>query len=344
MAVTPYVKKEYTESEAVQNAQNAIAMHQQNKPADYSSQHQEQANALWGQINSRPKFQYNFDADALYQQAAQRYIQQGRQAMMDTMGQAAALTGGYGNSYAQSVGQQTYQGYLQGINDMLPQFYQMALDQYNAEGDDLYRRYAIESEQEAKDYDRYRDAVSDYERELDRLQSSYEAERGFDYGKYQDETNFDYSAWNNDRNYQYQLDRDVVEDEQWAQQLAYQRERAAATDAQWEREFAERVRQYNENLALQREIQMAQIAAIQRETSTPQSYSYSPSNVLSLGYGPISEDTLDKLVNDGKVGYTTSGGNVKFYNTPTANVPSVTKTPYSERNPLDILKTKVGAR
>ena len=56
---------------------------------------------------------------------------------MDTMGQAQAMTGGYGNSYAQTVGQQTYQGYLQGLNDQVPALYQLALDKYNSEGNQL---------------------------------------------------------------------------------------------------------------------------------------------------------------------------------------------------------------
>lgn len=75
-------------------------------------------------------FQYNFNEDALYQQAAQRYQQMGRQAMMDTMGHAQTMTGGYGNSYAQNAGQQAYQGYLQGLHDNLPQYQQMAMDKY----------------------------------------------------------------------------------------------------------------------------------------------------------------------------------------------------------------------
>ena len=36
-------------------------------------------------------------------------MKNGRLAMMDSMGRAAALTGGYGSSYAQSAGQQAYQ-------------------------------------------------------------------------------------------------------------------------------------------------------------------------------------------------------------------------------------------
>lgn len=54
--------------------------------------------------------------------------------MQDTMGQAAALTGGYGNSYAQGVGQQAYQGYLQQLNDNVPQLQAQALQTYQVGG------------------------------------------------------------------------------------------------------------------------------------------------------------------------------------------------------------------
>ena len=47
-------------------------------------------------------------------------MQQGKQAMQDTMGQAAALTGGYGSTYGQAVGQQQYDAYLQNLNDEVP--------------------------------------------------------------------------------------------------------------------------------------------------------------------------------------------------------------------------------
>ena len=49
---------------------------------------------------NREKFQYDVNEDALYHQYKDLYTMQGQQAMVDTMGQAATLTGGYGNSYA----------------------------------------------------------------------------------------------------------------------------------------------------------------------------------------------------------------------------------------------------
>ena len=95
----------------------------------------QQLDALYAQIMNRPEFSYNLNEDALYQQLLDSYTNQGRMAMMDTMGQAATLTGGYGNSYAQGVGQQAYQQYIQGITDQIPDLYNMALNQYLAEGD-----------------------------------------------------------------------------------------------------------------------------------------------------------------------------------------------------------------
>jgi hypothetical protein len=107
-----------------------------------------------GKILNREKFSYDLNGDALYQQYKDKYITQGQQAMMDTMGQAQAMTGGYGNSYAQMAGQQAYQGHLQQLNNAIPELYQLALGRYQAEGDDLVNRYAILSAQEGKDYDR----------------------------------------------------------------------------------------------------------------------------------------------------------------------------------------------
>lgn len=123
--------------------------------APYQSQWDDQMKNLMGQINDRPAFQYDVNADALWNQYKDQYLHQGKMAMMDTMGQAAAMTGGYGNSYAQTAGQQMYQGYLQGMNDRLPDFYQMAANRYALEGDQLMNRYGLMADQEDRDYSRW---------------------------------------------------------------------------------------------------------------------------------------------------------------------------------------------
>lgn len=90
---------------------------------------------------SREDFQYDVNADALYQQYKDRYQELGKNAMKDTMGQAAALTGGYGSSYAQQVGQQAYQNYMQQLGDVIPELYQLAYNKYQSKGDQLYKTY-----------------------------------------------------------------------------------------------------------------------------------------------------------------------------------------------------------
>ncbi|MBR5617810.1 MAG: hypothetical protein IKW50_06475 [Oscillospiraceae bacterium] len=131
------------------------------KKTGYRSRWQEQLQGITEKILNREPFSYDLNGDALYKQYKDRYIQQGRQAMMDTMGQAATLTGGYGNSYAQSVGQQTYQGYLQGLNDQVPALYRLALDRYNSEGDRLRGNLNVMLQQDDVDYGRYRDGIAD---------------------------------------------------------------------------------------------------------------------------------------------------------------------------------------
>ena len=131
----------------------------------YSSNAGQQQSALYQQIAERGPFQYDPGKDPLYQVARDRYVQQGRMAMKDSMGQAAALTGGYGSSYGQAVGQQTYDKNLQGLADMIPELYQAAYSRYQDEGDRLQRQYQMLGEQEARDYSRYRDQMGDWQYE-----------------------------------------------------------------------------------------------------------------------------------------------------------------------------------
>ena len=102
-----------------------------------------QLNALYDQIMGRKPFQYDLNGDLLYRQMADQYTQLGQQAMRDSMGSAAALTGGYGNSYAQQVGNQAYQQYLTALNQSIPELYDRALNTYLAQGDQLMQRYEI---------------------------------------------------------------------------------------------------------------------------------------------------------------------------------------------------------
>lgn len=250
MATTPFEEKPYVQSDAVTRAQQALQAQQAAKPGDYRSQWQGKLDSALGKIQNRPDFSYDVNSDALYQQVAQNYLRQGQQAMMDTAGQAAALTGGYGNSYGQTAGQQVYNQYLQGLTELVPQYRQLALEQYRLEGEDLLKQYQLLLDQENRDYDRYRDTLEDYYGALDRLQAAYDQERSYDYSRYADSRDFAYGQYMDQRNHQYRTDRDAVEDSQWLQQLQYQQERDRIQDEQWQKEYEEMIRQYNQDYEL----------------------------------------------------------------------------------------------
>lgn len=103
----------------------------------------EQLNSLYDQIMNRKPFQYDLNGDLLYRQMADQYTQLGQQAMRDTMGQAAALTGGYGNSYAELAGNQAYQQYLTALNQQIPDLYDRAYNVYQDDMDWLIQQYQL---------------------------------------------------------------------------------------------------------------------------------------------------------------------------------------------------------
>lgn len=198
----------YKPSEAVRAALEQLNALEGNKPT-YTNTYEDRINGMLDQILNRKGFEYDFNADPMYRQFAQKYQEDGRQAMMDTMGQAAAMTGGYGNSYAQAVGQQAYQQNLRELNDVIPQLRDAAYQMYVDEGNNLRNNMQLLRDLEGTDYGRYRDDVGDYYADLNYRYGRYRDEADTDYSRYSDEV----QRYQNDRNYDYnryadQSDRD----------------------------------------------------------------------------------------------------------------------------------------
>ena len=212
--------KPYEKSDTIAQAEALLQQQLAQKPGEYQSAWQTQLNDIINQIQNREKFSYDLNGDALYQQYKDQYTTQGKLAMMDAMGQAAVMTGGYGNSYAQTAGQQAYQGYLQQLNERVPELYQLALSQYNQEENNLYNQASLLSGMENQDYSRYRDTVSDYNTELSRLMEDARYKSEDEYGRWADEQSFGYQQY-----------RDQIGDQQWQAQ------------------FDEAKRQYDEQMA-----------------------------------------------------------------------------------------------
>ena len=190
-----YQYKNYEESDAVKKYREMLEQANQQKPGDYASQWQEKQQQAYDAVTNRPKFQYSPSGDPMYQQYKQQYQRQGKLAMQDTMGQAAAMNGGYGSSYAQMAGQQAYNSQMQQLSDKMPELYRIALDKYQQEGQELLQRYEMASQMESQDYSRYQDQQAAWRSDRDYAANRYDNERSTDYNLWADSDDREYSRF-----------------------------------------------------------------------------------------------------------------------------------------------------
>ena len=162
-----------------------MANTQQKKPAVYGGAYDEKINQLADQYANRTPFQYDVNGDALYQQYKDQYTRNAQRSMKDTMGQAASLTGGYGNTYAQNVGQQAYDRNMQALNDKIPELEARAYDRWKSQGEDILNQYNLMNQLGAADQ-----ATRQYQQEWDFQQQQYadqrsDAQRDWDFKQQQ---------------------------------------------------------------------------------------------------------------------------------------------------------------
>ncbi len=239
---------DYERSDAVQDYQDRLQDLEGQKPGPYVSKYEAQIDSILDSILNGKEFSYTANDlanDDLYEMYRENYMKQGNQAMRDAMGNAAALTGGYGSTYAQAAGQQAYDEYLSGLNDMALEFADRAYDRYLNDRADRYNQMGVVTGLDNTDYGRYRDEVADYYSDLSYLSGRYDSEYAKDYGEYQGDVNryyndLNYNAGRYDSGYsqdfgEYQSN---IQQEQWAQEFAQQQALAAQEQARWEAEMA----------------------------------------------------------------------------------------------------------
>ncbi len=130
---------------------------------EYQNQYTDELQRLYNQMNDQGQFDYDLNADMVYQQMLDRYTGQGRRAAQDAQGQAAALTGGYGNTWAQTAGQQAYNQHLQAMHDAVPALRNAAFQEWLAEQNRLQQAFQNTRALQSDEYGQYRDRMSDFE-------------------------------------------------------------------------------------------------------------------------------------------------------------------------------------
>lgn len=271
----PYSDDRYME------ALNALKAAQSNLPI-YANSYEDEIREVYDSIVNREKFTYDVNADALYNQYKDQYVSLGKLAMQDTMGQAAAMTGGYGNSYAASVGNQAYQSYLSQLNQVVPELYGMAYDRYRQEGQDLLNQYNMLGDMRDTEYNQYLNELNqywnnvNYHKQLldDAYNQGYTANRDA-YNMYIDERNFAYQqqmdalAQQNYLNeFEYKKLQDALQQQNYEKEFEYKKWQDAIANDQWQQSFDHGVAQdkiaedqWNQSFA--HEVEQDKIAADQ---------------------------------------------------------------------------------
>lgn len=317
----------YKESQKVSNLYGTYNNLLNSKPGEWNGgAYGSKVSKALDDILNRKQFSYDLNADMLYQQYKDQYVNQGRQAMMDTIGMASAMTGGYGNSYAQQVGQQTYQGYLQGLNDKIPELYQLAMSKYQMEGDQMNNAYGLLKNQYDTEYGQYRDRVSDWNNDVDRAynvynnernneQNVYNANRDYALSNYNSLYNQEYGQYSDDYNRAFNNYQQGVAEDQFAQELAFKKLQEENDQSIAQRNYE--LSQLNYELQKQSEANSvaynnARLAEEQRQFDAELAYKKQADAQKALsdaigGIGSALKDTVSKAAS--KVSSSSSGSN-----------------------------------
>ena len=184
---------------------------------DYQSQYQPQINDALSRVTDKTPYAsryqsqiddyvnkiqggYDPNADASYLAYKNQYMRGGQRAMQDTMAKAVALSGGFDNSYANSVAQQTHNDYMAGLADKIPELARAAEDMYS-------NRLNMFQNLDATDYGRFADERANNYNVLNALQGIDNAA----YGRWNDSRTNLYNllnAYNNQENQNYSRFRD----------------------------------------------------------------------------------------------------------------------------------------
>jgi hypothetical protein len=189
----------------------------------YTPTWNEQINEIAEGLKNRQPFKYDLNADELYHQYRAQFMRNGRSAMDDTMGKAQQMSGGFGNSYAQQVGQQTYDKYMGELNDIVPELYSLAESRYAREGDEMRKNLAMYEGMEDRERSAYDKATQDIYNRL----NAANALENTEYGRYRN----DVSDWQNEENMRFKTAQEQADLAKWSQQQNYNARLKAADDA-----------------------------------------------------------------------------------------------------------------
>ncbi len=270
----------YKKSDTVKKAEKKLSNWEKNSPGEYDSKYSEQIEGILNDILNREKFSYNLNADPLYEQYRELYTQNGKKAMMDTVGEATALTGGYSNSYAVTAGSQAYHEYLNELNEVALDLRDRAYEQYGDEGEKLFEDITLLRSLDGDDYDKYLNELERYYKDGEYLLERLTAMSDAEYKQFLQTVD----AWENDRDYAFKEKTDALDREEFEKEMAFKKAEAERDQANADRDY---------QLSLQKlYASKSSSSSTKKKTTTPISYPESyKAFCAATGYSGIMTET-----------------------------------------------------
>lgn len=296
----------YNESGKTKSAYNQWTSYEKNnKPGEYAGTWADVLNQkVTNYINQDP-YSYKSQNDASYQAAKDQYTKTGRQAMKDTMAQASALTGGYGNTYSQSVGQQQYNAQMDNLSQKAIEYEQQAYNRYVSDREQQLNTINALQNLDNTEYSRNRDAINDYNTFLNYLQNKYTTLKSVD----DDTFNREYNVWQQQlgaqgtlmstaqNNYQYENTNDI-NNYQFGVNTDLQKQQLAETERKNTADIKLGQQQLAETKASRLDTRNYNNKLLKTKTTTSSKKTGSSNNSNST-QGKVTIKSIDKIVENG---------------------------------------------
>lgn len=154
-------------------AKTALEQYEQTKPGAYQSQYKPKIDNVLGKLEDMGEFDYDPDADTAYKQYKDQYTRQAQKDNENAQASAAALTGGYANSYGTQAGQTAYASTMDRLDSVLDGLYNQSLGKYNAKKNGLQSQLSSLQQAENSAYNTYQQNLSNWYDGLEYWQNEY---------------------------------------------------------------------------------------------------------------------------------------------------------------------------
>ena len=192
----------------------------QNRPqaqGSYLSPYSDKIDALLAKLNALPPFDPNaIYSSPEYLSLKQKAEQMGAKAQENTLGAAAALTGGIPSSYAVAASKENADAYNTALLDAIPGLTQAAFNRYLQEAGLTMDQIQMLSGLDSSKY-------SQFATDRDYARSVLESDRGFQRSVFESDRAFDQAK----KEFDYRVERDKLLDQRWLDQFDYQKRQDA---------------------------------------------------------------------------------------------------------------------